>query len=379
MMETVGIVDLGSNSVRLSVTRIQEDGGYRVIAEVKAVVRLSAEIGPDGAIGAAGLEHTLAVLRDFQRVGKAYGVGRYIAVATAAARQAKNGAEFIAAVTKETGIALQIIPGAEEGELGLTGALNTIAETDGLLIDIGGGSTELVRFSGRRLTAVVSLPYGAVNLTASFLPGGNGGKDAVERLERFLADVLMTVPWLPGARGLPLIGVGGSIRNVGRIDQKAVDYPLPLLHNYRLAPERVAKVYKELRSLSVKERRKVPGLSDDRAEIILPAVAMMQQVLLRSGAGEMVISGTGLREGLLYRHLLQDRESPVLDHVLSHSIANMVHIHGLDERLSREMSRVALALYDGLQPLHKLPDWGRRVLWAAAALAQAGSTVNVFG
>lgn len=379
MSETIGVIDLGSNSVRLAVVRVADDGAFRVAATAKAVVRLAAALDSDGQIGETGLQRTLAALSDFLRIGRSYGVGRYLAVATAAVRQAANGPEFIGEVSSRTGVSFQIITGAEEAELGFLGALNTLDIRDGLLIDMGGASTELVRFSDRRIVAATSLPFGAVNLTERFLPGGQGSQEAYSALNGFLSGLLAGVPWIRTARDMPLIGVGGTVRNIARIDRKERNYPLDVLHNYRLSPDQVEAVCRLVRGRSVAERAKIPGLSEDRADIIPCGFAMISQLLSRSGARELVVSGNGVREGLIYRHLLRERPMPLVADVLGHSVTNLVHSHGLDERRSEAAVQLSLALFDGLQPIHRMGSRSRRCLAAAAALAEVGATVNVYG
>ncbi|HWI61347.1 MAG TPA: Ppx/GppA phosphatase family protein [Symbiobacteriaceae bacterium] len=380
MTETIGVIDLGSNSIRLSVVRVVDDGSaFRVVAAGKAVVRLAAALDRDGRLRTEGLERTLNALQDFLRIGRTHGVGQYLAVATAAVRQAVNGPEFLAAVSERTGVQFRIISGAEESELAFLGALNTLDIGDGLLIDMGGASTELVRFAGRRPVAATSLPFGAVNLTERFVPGGQGGAEAYAALTVFLGELLAAVPWIRSARGLPLIGVGGTVRSIARVDRRQREYPLEVLHNYRLSPVSVEAIYRQVRARPVAERAKLPGLAEDRADIIPCGVAMVAQLLARSGARELVVSGNGVREGLIYRHLLGDRPYPLVDDVLEQSVVNLVHSFGLDEERSRATARLALALFDGLGPAHRLDARVRKCLAAAAALTEVGATVNFYG
>lgn len=376
MSRTLGIIDLGSNSVRLTVVRVAAGGAYRVLAEAKNAVRLAGAIGPDGAISAAGVQKALDTLAGFRRIGRSHGVSTYLAVATAAARQAENGPAVIRQISEATGIDFRVISEQEEAELAYLGALNTLAETDGVLMDLGGASFELVRFAGRRITAATSLPHGAVNLTARFLPGGHGTPAAYARLNSFLSETLATVPFLPSCRSLPLIGVGGTVRNLARMARRVFGYPLEVVHNYRLRPAMVMELYTRLRVLAPEERAKLPGLSADRADIIAGGAAVVVQILAATGAGELVVSGAGVREGLLYRHLLGPSE-PLVTDVLAHSVANLLHTYDLDELRSQETTRLALALFDGLSGA---PDpSARRCLTAAAALADLGNVVNVYG
>lgn len=379
MTRQIGIIDLGSNSVRLTVVQLAGGGAHRVIDEAKATLRLAAAIDAAGNIGRAGLERTLQTLRDFTRLGRSHFVQDYLAVATAAVRQATNGPDFIRTASHATGIEFRVISEQEEAELGFLGALNTLDEQDGLVMDIGGASTELVRFAGRQVVAALSLPYGAVNLTDRFLPGNTVSSEQYRVLATFLSEVLGTVPWLPASQGLKLIGIGGTIRALARMDRKAQDYPLDVVHNYRMAPAALEALVRRIRSTPVDERAKIPGLAADRADVIAGGSAMALAVCQRTRAAELVISGAGIREGLLYRSLLPDRNPALVADVLAHAIDNLIHLYGLDEHRARRTARLALQLFYQLEGVHGMGPGAGRCLLAAASLRDLGALVNLYG
>jgi len=377
--KSVGIIDLGSNSARLLVARISDAGSYQIVCETKAVLRLASGLEPNGAIGEHGLKRTLDTLTDFARIARAHQVTEYTAVATAAVRQAKNGAEFIRTITDTIGIPIRIISEQEESLLAYTGAMNTLSETDGLLIDLGGASMELVRFSNRVITAMASLPYGAVNLTERFLPGGGGSSEAYQTMSTYVTGVLGSVPWLHTAKGLPLIGVGGTVRNLARIDRKARHYPLDVLHNYRMPPAAVEDVATLIRRTPVADRGKIPGLSTDRADIVAGGASLIWQVLARSASSELVVSGAGVREGLLFGRLLGQESSSVIPNVLDFSLRQMLQSHRLDVPRSLETSRLAMILFHGLASVHGLNGSAQRCLTAASTLSNLGASINPYG
>ena len=143
-----------------------------------------------------------------------------------------NGAEFVKAVKQQTGITLKVISGETEAKLGYIGAINTLNVTDAVLFDLGGGSTELTLIRDRKAEKFISLPFGAVTLTERFNLQNKVSETQLASLDAFVMQQLDTIPWIKNL-GVPLIGIGGTARGIGKMEQKRNNYPLLKLHNYR--------------------------------------------------------------------------------------------------------------------------------------------------
>ncbi len=381
-MERIGVVDLGSNSVRLVVVEITANGAYRWINDVKASTRLSRGLQPDGTLQGPIVEETLRVLGRFAHICQVSGVDTILAVATAAVRSAQNAAEFLGRVEAETGWRVRLLTGMEEAFYDFLGVSQTFTLADGLIIDIGGGSTELVLFRDRTMEAAACIPFGAVNSTDRY--------SAADELDfrlimESIGKELDIVPWLDDAAGLPLIGVGGTIRNLARIDRKQRDYTFDLTHGYEMAPDNVRYIAQMLSELSLQDRYQVPGLSRERAEVIVGGSAIAAVVTERSRCNTVLISGNGLREGLVFEHLAfpalreNHRELSVDLHPIQwHSVINNMRLFGVPMEHSHFVCQLALTLFDTLQRHGGVTPAERLPLILAALLHDAGTMINYY-
>ncbi|MCD1258900.1 Ppx/GppA family phosphatase [Paenibacillus athensensis] len=375
--QRIGIIDIGSNSIRLVIYEQNALGGCRVVTEHKQSARLSERISADGRLPTGELDSVVELLQQFALICSAYEVAQVRAVATAAIRNAANSAEIAAELTKRSGIVVEVLSGAEEGRYGFLGVINAIDVQDGFIVDIGGGSTEVTLFRGRTLLHSVSFPFGSVNTTRQHARGGVITEQGLAAIRQMVGEAVASQPWIGSAPGLPLIGLGGTIRNLGKMSQRRRKHSLPLAHNYELKAGELDAFLKQLAALPLDKRKKVDGLSKDRADLIVPGLAILQAIFAAAGAAHLIVSGSGLRDGLVRETL--HPEQPVVDDVLEASIENLLLLHhgGVAAHV-RQVSRLALALFDALGPAHGLSARDRHCLRAAALLHRIGATVSYY-
>lgn len=375
--ERVGIIDIGSNSVRLVVYERMGAKAYRVIDESKESARLSARIAPDGSIAQEDVGRLARILNDFQMLCRVHGAGSVRAVATAAIRNATNGDDVAERLRRLTGLPIEILSGEEEARLGFLGMINTLDISDGFLIDIGGGSTEISLFLNRSLIRSVSFPFGAVNTTKHFTEGGNVTKEDARRIREMVSAAAKSEPWLTGHPELPLVGLGGTIRSLCKIDQKMRKYALSQTHQYEIGKAGLDAMADWLPSLTAKERLKVDGLSDDRADIIVPGLIILHTLFLHIGAGRCIVSGAGLRDGVFYETAFPS--APARRDVLADSANNLLALHPAVSRAHVEqVSRLATRLFDDLALAPAFGDRARKLLQTSALLYRIGVTVNFY-
>ncbi|MTV50741.1 exopolyphosphatase [Heliobacillus mobilis] len=377
-MEKVAIIDLGSNSVRLMLVGISSDGSYKLIDEAKEGVRLSENMGPELTLKPAAIVRTIEALRLFQHLYRAHGITQIIAVATAAVRLASNQREFLQQVKDATGLEFRVLSGQEEAQAAYMGVVNTIDASDGLIIDIGGGSTELIQLKDRRVVAATSLPFGSVTLTESFLDKVKPTEEQVKTLEGFLREHFSSVEWLRDMNNPTIFGLGGTIRNLSKIDRKRKKYSLDITHNYRMSGKDVLDIYRLVRTANLEQRKKIPGLSKDRADIIIAGLAVVSGLVNYTQSQELAVSGSGLRDGLFYQYLLRNREVPFIDNLTQHSVENLMRYYNLELDHPRHVAKLTLSMFDQLQSLHELGPAERKILEVASLLHDVGILVNFY-
>jgi len=377
-MQRVAIIDIGSNSARLVIINIYGNKAYNMIFNQKEALRLSQKIDVFGNFTKEAFQETMDTMHSFAYMCKLYQAERIVAVATAAIRTARNGSDLVDQVIKETGINLHMIPGTTEAHISYLGVINTIDVKDGLIFDLGGGSTELILFRDRKVVNTVSLPFGAVNMTSMFntkdtlLPGVAGD------FNFFVASQLAKFPWIKDSK-LPLIGVGGTARTAGKMIQRAKHYPLSKIHNYSFSAQNFRLIYKKLLGTSYAQRKKIPGLSADRADIILAGTSIINCLFEGTGSKKLIVSGCGLRDGLFYDYYSKAEHTELIaPDILKASTLNILNLYANDVVHSQHVCDLSLAMFDGWAKLHGLPKGDRRLLETAALLHDIGITINYY-
>ncbi len=377
-MQRIAIIDVGSNSARLVISHILKNGSYNMIFNQKEALRLSQKIDAKNNLTPEAFQLTLDAMKSFAFMCHIYQADRIIAVATAAIRNAKNGLALTALVEKETGIKLHIIPGTTEAYISYLGVINTLSEKDGLIFDLGGGSTELILFRDRQVVNSVSLPFGAVNMTGMFNTRNTMKPNVYGDFSFFMASQLAKYPWIKDPR-LPLLGVGGTARTVGKIIQKAKHYPSSKIHNYRFSLQNFRTIFKKLGNTNLEQRTKIPGLSSERADIILAGASIINCLFEATGSQTLVVSGCGLREGLFYDYYSKARQVPLISpDILSTSTDNMLHLYSTDIEHCQHIAALSLTMFDSWSKLHGLGKRHRRLLRTAALLHDIGITINYY-
>ncbi len=376
MPEHVAVIDLGSNTTRMVIYEYERDRYFRLEDEIREVVRLRQGMGRTNVLRAAAIQRAINAMRMFKELAEGQGVSKVIVVATSAVRDAVNRDSFLARVQAETGWNLRLLSGEEEGYYGALGAINATCLHQGFVLDLGGGSVQIIEVRGGIPQRSVSLPLGALRLTELFLSPDKIAPSQVDELKAFIREQLTQVDWFQAKPGDQLVAIGGAIRNLGKIDQVKKRYPLDSIHGYRLAAQDVALMADQLWRLSLKKRRSISGLRSDRADII-PAAAIAYDLLLTQGGfAEVIISRPGLREGLFFEHFLSHLPQPIFPNLRRFSILNLARIFGFDDPHSRHVAFLARRLFDDLQPVHELSQEYREILWAASILHDIGAIIN---
>jgi exopolyphosphatase / guanosine-5'-triphosphate,3'-diphosphate pyrophosphatase len=363
------VIDLGSNSFRLVVFSTGEGGWWRRTDELTEMVRIGGELEPDGSLSAQRMAHALETLRVFAAFLATSGIHpeQVETVATSAIRDAPNGPDFVERARKASGLPIRVLSQAEEARYCYVAAVNSTSMTDGVVLDLGGGSLELVEVRDRRAGAIASWPLGAVRATERFLPGDGPAKPgALEKLRARTLRALEEAPWVAGGHAR-LVGLGGSVRNLAAAAVRAAELPLESVQGYVLGPDALDALIAELAGRTPDERERVPGIKRGRGEVILAAAVVLRAALEASGAAGIEVTEAGLREGIFLSGLLAPADPPLVPCVRRASVRNLARQHGVDLVHAEHISSLAHQLLEAL-PGAGLPSPEEPELVEAAAL-----------
>lgn len=368
-------MDCGSNTFRLVVFEFRPGGPYVLVDEVREAVRISAD-ERDGVLAPSAVERAERAALLFAAVIRGSRVDEVIAVATSAIRDAANRDEVLDRLAA-AGLSVRVLDEAEETRYGYLGAINSTTLVDGGVLDIGGGSVQVAQVRDRRLVQGVSRPLGAVRMTERHLSSAPTPRRALRALEQHATEVLGDADWLGHVQG-KLIGIGGAIRTIARVDQKRVGYPIDELHGYVLTAKALDAVIELIRTRSAGERRRLPGLKSDRSDIALAGAVVARQTMRLTGADHLEVCGQGLREGLFYERFLAPADPPLIADVRRDGVRNIAARYGYDRLHAEHVAALAMELHHSLADLGLVPDdpWERELIWAGGLLHDAGTLVD---
>ncbi|MCL5778571.1 exopolyphosphatase [Limibaculum sp. FT325] len=301
----IGVIDAGSNSVRLVVF----EGGQRspaVIHNEKVMCALGARLNDTGRLDPAGVGRALAALRRFAALADHLEVAALQGVATAAIRDAEDGPEFRAAVERETGIRLTVASGGDEARLSAQGVLFGNPGAAGIVVDLGGASMELCGVAEGRVGPGVTTPLGPLRLAAIAARGGDVGAEVRRTLDALDPSLR--------AHGHRMYLVGGSWRALARLQMDRADYPLKVLHEYTIGPDDAAGLADWAAAASPEAIAAFAGVSQSRAPVLPFAGEVLRGLLAALAPREVVVSAFGLREGVCFENMppLLRRQDPLI-------------------------------------------------------------------
>ena len=375
MPRHIGIVDLGSNNARMVVYEFEPGQWYRLVDVIRQPVRLGEGLGATGHLTDAAIRRGAAALDLFADYAAASKLDELVTIGTSALRDAENKEGF-QAVVAPLGIDIRVLSGEEEARCGVLAAANGFEMPGAWVMDLGGGSAQISRMRGRRYGGGEAYPLGAVRLTEAFLtsdpPKPSQVADLEAEVERHLGGVAEALRREP----VPLIAMGGTIRNLARAIQKRRDYPLSVLHGYFLRRTELEELIEHLLTLTARRRARIPGLNSDRADVILAGALVYRWLLRRGERDGLFISGHGVREGVFFQHFLPSPH--LVPGVRRFSVANLAARFGLESAHIRHVRKLAGELFAGLSGLHGLGPREEQLLDAAAMLHDVGIHVHFY-
>jgi exopolyphosphatase/guanosine-5'-triphosphate,3'-diphosphate pyrophosphatase len=377
----VAVVDLGSNSWRLVVFSYAPGEWWKRTDELYETVRIGAGLGASGKLSDEAMHRGLETLGVFARFCRANQISPedVHVVATSAIRDAANGERFLAAAEDAVGLRIEILSAGDEARFGYVAAVNTTTLTDGVVLDLGGGSLQLIHVADRHAREMVSFPLGAVRMTEQFLPeAGPPKKKELNRLRTHVRKTLRELDWLQSS-GTRLVGIGGAVRNLAAAAQEAADGSIDLgVQGYLITPRVLGGLVAQLASLSGDERGSVPGIKPGRGDIILAAAVVLETVVELGHFDGIEATEAGLREGVFLARTLLAGFEPLLPDVRGAAVRNLATQYESDMDHVEHVAKLSLQMYDSLVAggLFAQQDGERELLWAASMLHDVGMTIS---
>lgn len=383
-MKRLAVIDIGTNSIHMVLAEIGKNFSYKIVDRIKEMARLGDGTFTSHRLSPEAIDRGLTVLRRFSLLATNKGFDPILPIATSAVREAENGGDFLKRVRKELGLRVRVITGKEEARLIYLGVRNSmdLSRSPAMIVDIGGGSVELMACTPKRLKFVRSLKLGAIRLKDQYLKTDPPDKRVVHRLENMVAQTLKkSLPRKSLLQLTQLVATSGMVGNLAEMIYLArTGKPISQLDMATITLEEILEIETLLRTLGVEKRLKIPGLDPRRVDTLYPGVLVLRLLMERIGLDRVCISDKAIREGIIYdfiqRHqegLRAEREIP---NIRRRQVLLLARRYQYAKVHSHHTVKLALSLFDQTQRLHRLGEREREWLEYAALLHDIGHHIR---
>lgn len=376
-MDRVGIIDIGPSSLRLMLTEVDKNGYFKIIDELKTSIRLCHDLVKDYGICNENFNTILSTLRAYKSLCTVSGANKIFAVATESLREAKNKDILLSLINQELDIDIRVLSCDEEIYYNFLGVRRSMYIENSLLVEVAGTDTHLAWVKGNNIVKSITLPIGSVNLSYKFDLQDRILPHSLTSAFEYLYDLLENIDWLKETKFESIIGIASTIRNVGKIDRVRKRYPFDITHNYELIDIDVQEIFNLLKCKDYKQRQKLEGVDPEHADIIVGGTAIFKKIANMVQCSKIVISGRGLREGLMYEYLNEKYSIP--NDILDYSINGILDTLNADKSHSKNVFDTTYYLYNALKPLHHLGDEFYNIIKTSSMLHDCGVSINYYG
>lgn len=376
-------IDVGSNTIRLTVAEVQEDDTYRILDEEREMVRLGEKLDRTGRLSDAAVERALAAIGKMKAIADGFAVTEIRAIATSAVREASNGRGFIREVLRQHRLSIDVISGEEEAQLAFRSAARhfDLEGRSTAVVDIGGGSVEVILSAGTAIDQVYSLPLGAVRVTERLVRSDPLRKKHWKALKAEVDRGIRTAIRQPAHRAEIMIGSGGSFTALAHMSKWQREGGHGSVQGYVLTPAEIIHLLDRLREAPLEARRQMPGLSSDRADIIVAGASVIARLVKRLGSQRILVNERGIRDGLLLHMIAElpgrsDVSTLPLPGNRMEWARHFARKCRSNERHCEQVSKLALQIFDSMKTRFGLAPASRDVLQAAALLHDIGYLIS---
>ena len=383
----LGVLDIGTNSIHILIAEVGRDQSFEILGRAKEMTRLGDGSLKSGFIARPKLERGLAVVKHFVQLARNRGVSKIHGVATAVIREASNGGEFVDRLQRETGLKIRTVTGEEEARLIYLAVRHflDLSRKPSLIVDIGGGSAELIVGTGKELLFARSLKLGGARLKDLFITKFPVPKSDHARIHRHLRDAL--APTLEELRKFTIervIGTSGSLINLGSIvSARRDDRPFTNPQGFCITKEELEEVHRDLARADERDLESMQGIDPKRKDILLPPACLLLETLETLGLGTITLCDKGIREGILLDYIAKNARKLALEdeipNVRQRSVLQLANRCEFEESHGKQTARLALALYDQLPLPGDLHPAARELLEYGALVHDIGYHVSFAG
>jgi exopolyphosphatase/guanosine-5'-triphosphate,3'-diphosphate pyrophosphatase len=376
-------IDIGTNTIRLVVAEVQEDDTYRILDEEREMVRLGEHLDRTGRLSDEAIERGLSALGKMKAIADGFQITELRAIATSAVREAANGRAFVREVLRQHKVRIDVISGEEEAQLAFRSAARhfDLQGRSTAVVDIGGGSVEVILSAGTAIDQVYSLPLGAVRVTERFVRSDPLREKHWKRMKEEIDRAIRGTIRQPAHRAEIMVGSGGTFTALAHMSKWQREGRHGSVQGYVLTPAEIIHLLDRLREAPLETRRQMPGLSPDRADIILAGASVIARLVRRLGSQQILVNERGIRDGLLLHMIseLPNRRSVAQLPQSGNRIEWARHFARKcrsNERHCEQVATLALQIFDGLKARFELPASSRDLLQAAALLHDIGYLIS---
>ncbi|KPK27326.1 MAG: exopolyphosphatase [Nitrospira bacterium SG8_3] len=383
-MKRLAVIDIGTNSIHMVLAEIGKGFSYKIVDRIKEMARLGDGTFTSHRLSPEAMDRGLTVLKRFSMLAKNKGFDPILPIATSAVREAENGGDFLKLVRKELGLRVRVITGEEEARLIYLGVRNSMdfSRFPAMLVDIGGGSVELMACTQKRLKFVRSLKLGAIRLKDQFLKADSPDKKMIQRLENLVDQALKkSLSKKRFTQFNQLVATSGMAGNLAEIIYLArTGRPLSQIDMATIELDEVREVEGLLRTKDPQARLKIPGLDPRRVDTLYPGVLVLRLLMERIGIKQVRISDKAIREGVIYDFIQQHQEGlraeQEIPHVRRRQVLLLARRYHYSKVHAHHVAKLALSLFDQTKALHQLGDREREWLEYAALLHDIGHHIT---
>jgi exopolyphosphatase / guanosine-5'-triphosphate,3'-diphosphate pyrophosphatase len=376
-------IDVGTNTIRLTVAEVENDGTYRILDEEREMVRLGEHIDQTGRLSDEAVARGLAAIGKMKAIADGFEVTEIRAIATSAVREAANGRAFCREVLQRHKVRIEVISGDEEAQLAFRSAARhfNLDGRSSAVVDIGGGSVEVILAAGTAIDQIHSLPLGAVRVTERLVRSDPLRQKHWRLMRKEIDRSIRAAIGHPSHQAEIMVGSGGTFTALAHMAQWQREGRHGSVQGYMITPAELVHLLDRLREVPLEVRRQIPGLSPDRADIIVAGATVIARLVKRLGTQQILVNERGVREGLL---LLMISELPgrpaVVQLAQTGDRMEWVRLFArkcrANERHCEHVANLAGQIFDGIQKRFGLPDSARDILQAAALLHDIGYLIS---